>query len=280
MADRGGHRVPLAEAIARVKTNDAIRWDQFVVLRCGGSLPEEGRIVSEGDEAVPFRLFQVANCQRDLEQDAQQVYQEYRERSLSTQAALRGTLGTLERIEGPKTVVLISEGLGTESPGELRDLGVLASRAQVTLFVVLLDSSSADASFDYSALATQEDREAEAAGLYDLAGQQRGAVLRVVGSPGRPSSGSRELAGCTPAGARSRRPRRRGQVRVRVSRPGAGPRPGSSRSSPGDPESLAAALRSPLVDAVCRAGHGVRVAGPAKKVASSSRHGWVGRPAP
>jgi len=41
MADRGGHRVPLAEAIASVRTNDTLRWDQFVVLRCGGSFRGE-----------------------------------------------------------------------------------------------------------------------------------------------------------------------------------------------------------------------------------------------
>jgi VWFA-related protein len=257
MADRGGHRVPLAEALARVKTNDMIRWDQFVVLRCGGSLPQGGKIaVGEGDEAVPFRLYQLANCQRDLEQDAQQVYQEYRERSLSTQAALRGTLGTLERIEGPKTVVLISEGLGTESPGEVRDLGVLASRAQVTLFVVLLDTSSADASFDYSALATQEDREAEAAGLYDLAGQTRGAVLRVVGSPEAAFQRiSSELAGYYLLGVAPEPADRDGrghEVRVRVSRPGALVRARGLLEIPSQPPTpellLAAALRSPLVD--------------------------------
>jgi len=257
MADRGGHRVPLAEAIARIKTNDALRWDQFVVLRCGGSLPQGGRvIVSEADEVVPFRVMQVANCQRDLEQDAQQVYQEYRERSLSTQAALRTTLGTLEGIEGPKTVVLISEGLGTESPSEVRDLGVLASRAQVTLFVVLLDSSSADASFDYSALATQEDREAEAAGLYDLAGQTRGAVLRVVGSPEAAFQRiSSELAGYYLLGVVPEPGDRDGrghEVRVRVTRPGALVRARGLLeipSHPPTPESLlVAALRSPLVD--------------------------------
>jgi hypothetical protein len=257
MADRGGHRVPLAEAIARVKTNDTLRWEQFVVLRCGGSLPQGGRvIVSEADEAVPFRVRAVASCQQDLEQDAQQVYQEYRERSLSTQAALRTTLGTLQGIEGPKTVVLISEGLGTESPSEVRDLGVLASRAQVTLFVVLLDTSSADASFDYSALATQEDREAEAAGLYDLAGQTRGAVLRVVGSPEAAFQRiSSELAGYYLLGVAPEPGDRDGhghEVRVRVSRPGALVRARGLLeipSHPPTPESLlVAALRSPLVD--------------------------------
>jgi VWFA-related protein len=257
VADRGGHRVPLAEAIAWIKTNDTIRWDQFVVLRCGGSLPRGGRIVvSEADEAVPFRVMQVANCQRDLEQDAQQVYQEYRERSLSTQAALRTTLGTLQGIEGPKTVVLISEGLGTESPAEVRELGVLASRAQVTLFVVLLDTSSADASFDYSALATQEDREVEAAGLYDLAGQTRGAVLRVVGSPEAAFQRiSSELAGYYLLGVAPEPGDRDGrghEVRVRVSRPGALVRARGLLEIPAQPPTpeslLAAALRSPLVD--------------------------------
>jgi VWFA-related protein len=257
MADRGGHRVPLAEAIAKIKENDRLRWDQFVVLRCGGSLPEGARLdESNPDEPVRFSVRLAASCQRDLEEDARQVYAEYRDRSLATQAALRTTLGALEGIEGPKTVVLISEGLGTESPSEVRDLGVVASRAQVTLYVVLLDTSSADASFDYSALATQEDREVEAAGLYDLALQTRGAVMRVVASPEAAFQRiSSEMAGYYLLGVAPEPADRDGRghaVRVRVSRPGALVRARgllAIPATPPTPESLLlAALRSPLVD--------------------------------
>jgi VWFA-related protein len=256
-ADRAGYKVPLAEAVSKIRLNDRLRWEQFLALQCGGSLPEGGRVVPEDPEAgVSFRVAQVAQCQRELEQDANRVYQEYRERSLGTQAALRATLESLARIDGPKTLILISEGLGTESPAELRELGAAASRAQVTLFVLLLDTSSADASFAYSAIASQEDRELESAGLYDLAAQARGAVLRVVGSGDAAFQRvSRELMGYYLLGFEPEPGDRDGRahpVKVQVSRAGVTVRARQLLSIPATPPTpqqvLASALRSPLVD--------------------------------
>ncbi|HEX9190335.1 MAG TPA: tetratricopeptide repeat protein, partial [Vicinamibacteria bacterium] len=250
-------RVPLAEAVSKIKLNDRLRWEQFLALQCGGSLPEGGRVVTEDSEAeVTFRVVQVAQCQREHEQDANLVYQEYRERSLGTQAALRTTLDSLARIDGPKTLILISEGLGTESPAELRDLGAAASRAQATLFVLLLDTSSADASVRYSAIASQEDRELESAGLYDLAAQARGAVLRVVGAGDVAFQRvSRELMGYYLLGFEPEPGDRDGRghpVKVQVSRPGVTVRARQLLSIPAAPptpqQMLASALRSPLVD--------------------------------
>ncbi len=256
-ADRAGHKVPLAEAIAKIKLNDLMRWDQFVVLQCGGSLAPGAFVApASADEAVPFRVLQVQSCQRELESDVVQVYQEYQERSFATQAALRTIFQSLQRIEGPKTVVLISEGLGTESPSEVRDLALEASAAQVTLFVVLLDTSSADASVKYSAIATQESREVESAGLYDLAGQARGAVLRVVGAGDSAFQRiSRELMGYYLLGFDAEANDRDGrshQVKVAVSREKVTVRARGLLSIPAAPPApqqlLAAALRSPLVD--------------------------------
>jgi hypothetical protein len=38
-ASRSGHKVPLAEAVSKIKLNDRLRWEQFLALQCGGSLP-------------------------------------------------------------------------------------------------------------------------------------------------------------------------------------------------------------------------------------------------
>jgi len=66
----------------------------------------------------------------------------------------------------------------------------------VTLFVVLLNTSGADASFSRSEIATPEDRETETEGLYSLAGLTRGTVLPVTGSAeGAFQRVFRELAG-------------------------------------------------------------------------------------
>jgi len=38
-ADRGGYRVPLAESISYIKNANRQRWEEFVALQCGGTLP-------------------------------------------------------------------------------------------------------------------------------------------------------------------------------------------------------------------------------------------------
>jgi VWFA-related protein len=255
-ADRAGHRVPLGEAVAKIRMHNRKRWEEFLARECGGSLPERAFLTADPEAGVPFTVAQVARCQRELEQDAELVYFDYRERSRSSQAALRTTFDSLGRIEGPKTVVLISEGLGTESPGEVSDLGAAASRSQVTLFVLLLDTSSADASVVYSAIATTEDREVETGGLYDLAAQARGAVLRVMGSGDAAFRRvARELMGYYLLGFEPEPGDRDGkshEVKVVVSRPKTTVRARGlldiPSRPPSPPEQLAAALRSPLVD--------------------------------
>ncbi len=239
-AQRGGYQVPLSEALALVKDNDQMRWAQFVDLTCG-----------------VYKIAQQAEaCRLQMEAEANQVFLNYRERSLASQRALANVLRSLRDIEGPKTVVLISEGLGTERTSEVRDLAAAASEAQVTLFVLLLNTSTADASFSRSATASWEDREKEAAGLYDLAGLTRGTVLQIVGSGENAFQRiSRELAGYYLLGLEPEEGDRDGQkheIKVRVGRPNVTVRARGVLSIPAAapaPEAvLAAALRSPLVD--------------------------------
>ena len=181
-------------------------------------------------------------CNLELENEAALVYRLYRERSLATQSALRATFRSLERIEGPKTLVFISEGLGTESPGEVRDLGIAASRARVTLFVLLLDTSSADASFDYSAIATMEDREAESAAITTSPRKRAGPCCASLVRARWPSSGSRAMMGYYMLGFEPEGNDRDGgnhPVKVEVS---TGPRP---RCAPADCSAFPSPHRRP-----------------------------------
>jgi VWFA-related protein len=255
MAERAGYRVPLAEAVSHVRLNDTMRWQQFLEAECGG-FKSPSRDISASERPTQYSQVRMEQCNLEMENEATLVYRAYRERSLATQSALRVAFGALERIEGPKTIVFISEGLGTESPGELRDLGIAASRARVTLFVVLLDTSSADASYNYSAIATQEDREVESAGLYDLATQARGAVLRVVGSGDFAFQRiAREMMGYYLLGLEPEAGDRDGgshEIKVTTSRAKVTVRARGQLNIPVAPptprEMLAAALRSPLLD--------------------------------
>jgi VWFA-related protein len=243
-AQRGGYKVPLGEAIALAEGHDSLRWTQFVELTC------QAYVIPE----------QVADCGRQLEADAAQVYLNYRERSLATQRALATTFDALKRVEGPKTVVLVTEGLGTQSEDEVRDLAALASEAQVTLYVVLLNTQGTwiDAGVGgvNPSMALNEDRERETRGLFALAGLSRGLVLNAVANPDNAFQRiGRELMGYYLLGFEPEAGDRDGkahEVKVSATRPGASVRSRRLLSIPSTPPSheamLAAALRSPLVD--------------------------------
>ncbi len=246
--DRAGFQVPLSEALALVQYNDRLRWQQFVDLECGRFM-------------IPQ---QVDQCIQQMEAEASQVVLNYRERSLQSKRALETVFISLKGVGGPKTVVLISEGLGTESPAEVRRLAEAAGEAQITLFVLMLDSSGVDAAYRKEQLATTEEREMEAASLYDLAGLSRGAVLQVIGSADTPFQRiARELMGYYLVGFEpdaSDRDGKSHEVRVDVRRDQVTVRSRGLLSIPATPPSpqqvIAQALRTPLVER----GLGVKVA--------------------
>jgi VWFA-related protein len=240
LADRAGYGVPLAEAIAHVRRRDGLRWQEYLGRECDFRTPREAEA-----------------CRQQMESEAGQVYLAYRERSLATERTLASIFASLRRVDGPKSVILVSEGLGTESPSEARDLARAASEAQVTLYVVLVDTSGPDvASRRRTEIASADDRERETNGLYDLAGMSRGVVLN-AGSTGEAAFrriGS-ELTGYYLLGFEPEAADRDGrshEVRVDVSRPSATVRARSlltiPASAPTAEQMLAGALRSPLVE--------------------------------
>jgi VWFA-related protein len=239
-SDRAGWQVPLAEAVSYIKNRDRLRWQQWLDLEC------DVRMASQAEA-----------CRRQMEAEAGQVYLAYRERSLATQRSIALVLQGLKRIEGPKTVILISEGLGAESPSEVRDLAAAAAEAQVTLFVVLVDTSGPDASYKgRTEIASPEDRERDTSGIYDLAGLSRGVVLKAVSSGDAAFQRiARELMGYYMLGFEPEGNDRDGHnhsVKVEVSRPKATVRARGVINIPSAPSTsealLGAALRSPLVE--------------------------------
>jgi hypothetical protein len=169
--------------------------------------------------------------------------------------------------------VLVSEGLGTESAAEVRALAEAAANAQVTLFVLLLDSSGVDPAYEKTQLATPEERDMETRSLYDLAGLARGAVLPLVGSADAAFERiAHELMGYYLVGFEPAPTDRDGsshKVQVKVRRdgvtvrargraqhPDGAARARSSRSRP--------SLRSPLIES----GLGIRVASWARPAAA------------
>jgi hypothetical protein len=98
-------------------------------------------------------------------------------------SAIRAVLSSLGGLDGPKSVVLISEGLVLESlGGELDDLASVAADVRASLDVLLLDVPMFDATQANRPTTAGADRRLQEEGLEILAGMARGNLHRVVSS--------------------------------------------------------------------------------------------------
>jgi VWFA-related protein len=131
-------------------------------------------------ECANLQSTDLERCARDVEQDAAELMVEVRRRTEDSVAGMRAALKGLAAIEGPKAVILVSEGLIFESLGsENDDLASLAADARASLDVMLLDVPRFDATQKRVPRTPREDRDLQTAGLEQLAGASRGELYRV-----------------------------------------------------------------------------------------------------
>ena len=124
----------------------------------------------------------LADCRSALEGQARSVYIDLKGRARDTELSLRQVMERLARTATPKTVVLISEGILLDSRdlGEISWMGPLASRGQVTLYVLQLEPPAFNASNAQSSPTRAADIQFAHEGLGFLAGAARGAVFPVI----------------------------------------------------------------------------------------------------
>jgi VWFA-related protein len=98
---------------------------------------------------------------------------------------LRSLLSALKTIDGPKTMLLVSEGFITDDQrGPMIELGAIAATSRTSIFALKLDdqlfaSMPADAR---RGMTTMDDRYVRSQGLELLANASRGALFNVVGT--------------------------------------------------------------------------------------------------
>jgi VWFA-related protein len=120
----------ITEALAIYMHSDAQLAAQVIIRECA-------QVVAAVD---------IERCQRDVEQDAGNVVAEVRRRTQDSIDGMRAVFKSLSGIEGPKSVVLVSEGLIFEGlGGETDELALAAADSQATLDVLLLDVPQFDA---------------------------------------------------------------------------------------------------------------------------------------
>jgi VWFA-related protein len=124
----------------------------------------------------------LAECEREVLVETQQMVSQIRLDRDASLRYLRDIMLELTRIEGPKTLVLMAEGLILDDPTELNDIVRLAGIGRITVNVLLMDVSQADSSVAFQAPTSREDRQMETGGLADLAAATRGTLYNVIGS--------------------------------------------------------------------------------------------------
>jgi VWFA-related protein len=123
---------------------------------------------------------EVERCEREIEQDAAGIVNDIRQRTQASIGSMRAVLKSLSGVEGPKSVILVSEGLVFEGLGsETDDLASTAADSRATLDILLLDVPQFDASQAVRPTTPRQDREMQVDGLEQLAAAARGALYRV-----------------------------------------------------------------------------------------------------
>jgi VWFA-related protein len=165
---QGRRNIGLVEAIDIAQKGDDRRMQEVTNRECRGLL----------DMALE-------QCMRDIVDESNSILWTTRR---DTEASLRGLREWLQHLgetEGQKTLILLSEGLVTDSPSDLEDVVRAAMRGRVAVNVLLMDVPRSDATQGPLPPTFTEDRELEIRGLNDLASLARGSIFQVVGTADR-----------------------------------------------------------------------------------------------
>jgi len=123
-----------------------------------------------------------ASCPEQVRTEAGDVLDENRERILMTLGALSGLADSLAGVDGPKTIVLLSAGIGYEPRALARyqEVARRAADARLTLYAVQVDTFAFDTSERASGAAFMGDTDSGMRGLETLVGLTGGALFRGV----------------------------------------------------------------------------------------------------
>lgn len=164
----GRFSIGLYEAIAIAERHDGRTYAIVVGRECG-------RLSGPSLE----------NCERELLGETATIVQLVREETMVSLRGLYELLAQLGTIEGPKSLILLSEGLILEHPDELDSVIRAAARSRVSVNVLLMDVPRDDITSGQLGPTVSEDRELQVQGLRELAAGTRGTIYNVIGSGDR-----------------------------------------------------------------------------------------------
>jgi VWFA-related protein len=158
------YNLSITESMAIYMNSDTQMAGEVIIRECAGAAAAS----------------ELERCEREIEQDAAEIVNEIRRRTQDSINGMRAVFKGLGSLEGPKSVVLISEGLIFEGLGsETDDLAAIAADSRATLDVLLLDVPQFDATQSRRPTTPREDRTLQVTGLEQLAGAARGELYRI-----------------------------------------------------------------------------------------------------
>ena len=126
--------------------------------------------------------FALEQCERDVMVESEMMVANVRQ---DTNQSLRGLfqlLQYLSLIEGPKTLIMMSEGMVLDSQSDLDLVIRAAAVGRVAINVLLMDVPRGDVMLQQMPPTASEDRDMQMAGLENLASGARGALYNVIGT--------------------------------------------------------------------------------------------------
>jgi VWFA-related protein len=189
----GGRYVPFTNHFAMVKeilsrvTGNAEQWSGPVMLSMTEAFAlQRGdrtglRDIQERECGFGLNADQAQACLTTILDEAQQRVQTVWQQTNSSLTAIRQLLVQLRTTSGPKTLILMSEGLilGRELV-DVTWVGSLAAEAQVTMYAIHLDDPHVDATAMRGNVQPGADRALQLEGLTLVAGLARGAVFSAM----------------------------------------------------------------------------------------------------
>ena len=182
----------LSEAL-EISEGSRARLADAVLRECGRALTEYVNLARAADDAGGGR----DACPEQVEQESRAIAQHAHIQARISLSALEALIVTVKDIPGPKTIVLLSEGMVADPRRvDLAKIAAEAQAARVTIYALHLEVPTFEAAQDRVSPTFVRDLQVRGDGLARVTGAARGAVFRLVGSDPRPFQRiARELSG-------------------------------------------------------------------------------------
>jgi VWFA-related protein len=181
----------ISEAL-EISEGSRARLADAVLRECGRALTEYVSTARAADDATARDA-----CPEQVEQESRAMAQYAHMQAGMSVGALQALIARLKDLPGPKTIVLVSEGMIIDPRRvDLARLAAEAHAARVTIYGLQLDVPVFEASQERVSPTAARDVNVREDGVGRVAGAARGAVFRQVGTDPRPFERiTREIAG-------------------------------------------------------------------------------------